>query len=351
MTSNSSSSSLVAPERSYTFCCVQCHAVGSPETKFLRCSRCKFVRYCDANCQKLHFASHKPDCRNLKAIREYVARNPSDFFILGSLQFQLAYRYSETILQSKYLYGQALDSYMEQYETIRSKENFSVHEIVPLRSRIPFLLAALGHDELAIRETERCIMRWSRGERSNDLSVYSDLIKQGMHKIPKLFFASWPKCFLLPVLLVKLKVVLDLRHQESMLNEYKLTDAGRKLEGVVTVVRDFFMHSLSDQTDQMLFVLDLVENGSDNEQGVSFLDFSHNIDPLDDEAYIPEIFGEVHEDDPLTEFEYLFVRDAFQENPQVQAIVDAERGPASQRRWRSQSRMEKRYFRSLFTIE
>jgi hypothetical protein len=337
MTSSGSSSSLVPPERSYTFCCVQCHAMGSPETKFLRCSRCKFVRYCDANCQKLHFASHKTDCRNLKTVREYVARNPSNLWSLGSLQFQMAYRYSETILQSKYLYGQALDSYVELYEMIRSQEILSVHEIVPLRSRIPFLLAALGHDELAIRETERCVMRWSRGERSNDLSVYSDLIKQGMQRNSRIMFTSWGKCFLLPVLLVKLRVVLDLRHQESMLNEYKLTDAGRKLENVVTVVRDFFMHSLSDQTDQMLFVLDLVENSGEE----PFLDFSPNT--LDDKAYIPNIFAEVDEDDPLIGYEYIFVRDAFQENPQMKAIVDAERGRQSSR--------DDRYFRSLFTKE
>jgi hypothetical protein len=254
----------------------------------------------------------------------------------------MAYTYSETILQSKYLHGQALDSYLELYETIRSKENFSVHELVPLRSRIPFLLAALGHDKLAIQETERCIMRWSRGERSNDLSVYSDIMKQGMQRIPKLMFTSWPQCFLLPVLLVKLRVVLDLRHQESMLNEYKLTDAGRKLEGAVTVVRDFFMHSLSDQTDQMLFVLDRVERNGD-EPGQPFLNFPEDIDPLDDEAYVPRIFAEVHEDDPLTGYEYLYVRDVFQENPQMRAIVDAERGQQSSR--------DQRYWRSLFTKE
>jgi hypothetical protein len=252
--------------------------------------------------------------------------------------------------ESKYLYGQALDSYMELYETIRSADTFRIRDIVPLRSRLPFLLAALGHDELAIRETERCMMNWSRGERSNDLSVYSDLIKKGMRREwGRLLFTSWPRSFLLPVLLVKLRVVLDLRHQESLLNEYKLTVVGRKLESAVTVVRDFFMHSLFAQTDQMLFVLDAVERQE------PFLDFSHNIGPLEEEAYVPKIFTQMDEDDeddPLQAFEYIFVRDAFQENPQMQAIVDAEKANSSSRDNGSDAiSRSRRYFQSLITKE
>jgi len=35
--------------------------------KLAACSRCRSVRYCDANCQKLHFqASHRADCENFK---------------------------------------------------------------------------------------------------------------------------------------------------------------------------------------------------------------------------------------------------------------------------------------------
>ena len=55
----------------------------------------------------------------------------------------------------------------------------------------------------------------------------------------------------------------------------------------------------------------------------SFLEFSHLEEADDDDdAYVLRVFAEVHEDDLLREYEYLFVRDAFQEIPQIQAIVD-----------------------------
>jgi hypothetical protein len=64
----------------------------------------------------------------------------------------------------------------------------------------------------------------------------------------------------------------------------------------------------------------------------SFLEFSH-LDEADDDddAYVLRVFAEVDEDDLLREYEYLFVRDAFQEIPQIQAIVDVEKEPASRR--------------------
>jgi hypothetical protein len=346
-TPTTSASPLVNRERNYTLSCVQCHAVESlPEKKVLQCGRCKFVRYCGAgaSCQKLHFASHKRDCKIIQQIRE-IHMHPENLLWLASRQFQMARKCSDTIEQGKYMYEQALDSYVGLYEAYRSQENFSVHDIVPLRSRIPFLLAALGHDTLAMQETELCMMRWSRGGRSNDLSVFSDLIKKGFGNTPRLIFTSWPKCFLLPVLLVKLRVVAELRRQEKMLSEFKMTDFGQKLEDaedVVTVVRDFFMHSLPAQTDQMLFLMRITDKNHGGH--ASFLDFS---DPDSGDGEGTGVFADVHEDDDLRECEYLFVRDALRENPHVRAIVDAEKGPVSE----TKQSKEGHYFQSLFKEE
>jgi hypothetical protein len=344
-TSTISTSPLVHRERNHALYCVQCHAVESlPEKKLLQCGRCKFVRYCGsgASCQKLHFASHKRDCKMIQEIRELVFMHPSNFLWLASRQFQMAYKCSETIEQGKYLYEQALDTYVAFYELIRSQENFSVHDIIPLRSRIPFLLAALGHDTLAMRETELCLLHWSRGGRSNDISVFSDLIKKGFRNTPRLPFTSWPKCFLLPVLLVKLRVVAELRRQENMLSEFKLTDFGQKLEDaedVVTVVRDFFMRSLPAQTDQMLFVMRTIQ--TDHGRHAPFLDFS-NPDGVDGEG--EGVFTIVDDDYDLQQCEYLFVRDALRENPHVRVIVDAEKGPGCRNKG-------DHYFQSLFEEE
>lgn len=314
--------------------CLQCFAVETPQHQLRRCSRCKFSRYCNRECQSLHFASHKRDCRDLSRYSQEIdAGNVDSLYARGTHKFVLAGRYTNTFEQAKYLYEQALDDYIEEYELKRDLGESEVvilanPAIVPLRSRIPFLLAALGHDDLAVRETERAMLRWSRGGTVNDINRYSDVMMLGMQREgrERVNFHSWPKCFLLPLVLVKLRIVAELKPKVESLEIFHQTSAGQVLEPVLPVIQQFFMFHpttdfLANQTNQLGFLLQLVVQNSDES---SFLDFLPSPDPQmdpDDMEYFERIFTE-DDDDELDVCEYLFIRDSFRADPKVRTLLE-----------------------------
>lgn len=58
---------------------IRCDHCFQKQETLLRCSGCKFMRYCDKNCQKGAWAQHKQECAALKQISPKV---PPDFVIL-----------------------------------------------------------------------------------------------------------------------------------------------------------------------------------------------------------------------------------------------------------------------------
>eukprot|EP00923_Selenidium_pygospionis_P049566 GHVN01085361.1.p2 GENE.GHVN01085361.1~~GHVN01085361.1.p2 ORF type:complete len:106 (-),score=10.86 GHVN01085361.1:396-713(-) len=48
-----------------TLCCTHCK---KSRLKMLQCSRCKSAQYCDAKCQKTHWAQHKKECKKLETV-------------------------------------------------------------------------------------------------------------------------------------------------------------------------------------------------------------------------------------------------------------------------------------------
>jgi tetratricopeptide (TPR) repeat protein len=49
--------------------CIECDASCGKMNPQKRCSRCQFVYYCSAECQKRHWSQHKPDCKAAKTIK------------------------------------------------------------------------------------------------------------------------------------------------------------------------------------------------------------------------------------------------------------------------------------------
>jgi tetratricopeptide (TPR) repeat protein len=49
--------------------CIECDASCGKSNPQKRCSRCHFVYYCSAECQKRHWSEHKTDCKAAKTIK------------------------------------------------------------------------------------------------------------------------------------------------------------------------------------------------------------------------------------------------------------------------------------------
>merc|ERR1712062_429584 len=60
---------------------LKCGSCGCDSKKLMQCSGCHNVFYCDANCQRKHWAAHRQDCRREKVVlrpnRRYPLSDPS----------------------------------------------------------------------------------------------------------------------------------------------------------------------------------------------------------------------------------------------------------------------------------
>jgi hypothetical protein len=56
---------VIAEDESAASTCAACGArAGQPGVRLQMCSRCKCVRYCGPQCQRVHWRAHKAQCRN-----------------------------------------------------------------------------------------------------------------------------------------------------------------------------------------------------------------------------------------------------------------------------------------------
>jgi hypothetical protein len=300
------------------------------------------VQYCSRACQKKHFASHKWDCLRIEGIEERASFLNAERLLLslGMVKFEVAYKCSETIEQGKYMYEQALDCYIKLYEKERN-ERYTYDELYHSKSRIPFLLAALGHHGLAVAETELCAVHRGIGERTFSPSVYADVEKMGGMQLDtgSSLFDCWPIHYMLPLLLVKMKLVADLRYPHQQFMAFKSTKAGKLLDQAASVLANFHMGGLSalaDQTAQMQRLFDLMELHPwiERHNEGSFFEFQNSNDPNETNIPYNLVFTDIHEDLGMSveQEEYFFVRDCFLQNPMTRANIEESKGPMARAR-------------------
>jgi hypothetical protein len=114
---------------------------------------------------------------------------------------------------------------IELYEKEWNKR-YTDEELYHAKSHIPFLLAALmgHHDGLSIAETELCAVHRGIGERTFSPSVYQMLRRCGACSwIPVAAFLTYGRYIhnMLPLLLVKTKLVADLRYSHQQFMAFK----------------------------------------------------------------------------------------------------------------------------------
>ncbi|CAJ1916604.1 unnamed protein product [Cylindrotheca closterium] len=112
-------------------------------------------------------------------------------------------------------YEQVLDEYLHRFEEIQAMGTTAdigvqaTQDFVLIRMRIPLLLAALGYDDLAITEVA-VMMDFYGGTPRIPRTKFDDVI-QDLFEERGEGYEAWPTCFILPVVLVKLRLVLGWR--------------------------------------------------------------------------------------------------------------------------------------------
>lgn len=140
----------------------------------LRCSRCKCVKYCSAECQKGHFALHKSHCKSIAKKRTLVEKNWADerpprkgqdeidvmtdlslthLTTVTTIEFadllvQVGYRESDTIVNGAMYYREALKYYLMPLKLLGN----TYHEDYWwVEDRMILMLIILGADETHTR--------------------------------------------------------------------------------------------------------------------------------------------------------------------------------------------------------
>ncbi|KAL3945166.1 MAG: hypothetical protein SGBAC_000769 [Bacillariaceae sp.] len=112
-------------------------------------------------------------------------------------------------------YEQVLEEYLYRFEEIKAMGTTTdvgvqaQQDFVLIKMRIPLLLAALGYDDLAITEVA-VMMDFYGGTPRIPRFKFDDVIQDIFEERGEAYEA-WPTCFLLPIVLVKLRHVLAWR--------------------------------------------------------------------------------------------------------------------------------------------
>ena len=247
--------------------CAECQVSEgqNPNDKeLLRCLNCNVFCYCSLECQKRHSFFHNRDCNFMSRFKQ---RSLNVKFSALVIQSEYSGPHTETTTWNMraHLYERVLDEYTECYEEIKgmgmsSEVGIQAHQdYYVVQARIPFLLAALGHDDHAI--TELAIMIDPSGQadrvpRSRHDDLLSDLFNER-----DLSPASWTCCFLLPLLLVKMRLVVELKSGWFAWSRFKKTNYFP--EDVKLVVKEYLavptMQELVKQQRQLLAIAILLE--------------------------------------------------------------------------------------------
>ena len=147
-----------------------CWKCGEKPEKLLRCGRCHLARYCNRECQKEHFSSHKSECKNvskatklvetcrqeLEHMTEFMGGEPENAFetsvgifwgVIETRSYMKAreelvsvIRYIADRIETKSLWNSVLD---HQLDMLRLCED----DNLGVRDNVPSVLLALNRDD------------------------------------------------------------------------------------------------------------------------------------------------------------------------------------------------------------
>lgn len=172
----------------------------------------------------------------------------------------------KSLEQRRPTYERVLDEYLYTYERIKNM-GMSVdvgvqaqQDFLLVKARIPFVLTALEHDDLAV--SELC-MTMDFSERSPRIpkSKLDDILQELLDE-RKSSFASWPALFLLPLLVIKLRLVCDWKTCSCFFQTTYFPDDVKKNVGEFLIGQDIktdILKRYADQKRQVRVIVNLLK--------------------------------------------------------------------------------------------
>ena len=210
---------------SHSVYCAGCQTEKKTENeiKFFSCP-CSVFQYCSADCQDAVFrrnnGCHQRDCQMLT---RFNSKNMNVQFAGLAMKNEYSLTlFCPTNEKRAHLYEQVLDEYLYRHEQIKAMGmstdvGVAAHQDFSLiKSRIPFLMAALGHENQAMTELGMTMDFSGRATRL-PRTKYDDILQDLLDE-RQLQYEAWPVCFLLPLFLVKLRLVLEYKTYLMFLN-------------------------------------------------------------------------------------------------------------------------------------
>eukprot|EP00980_Cylindrotheca_fusiformis_P006700 scaffold1398_cov116-Cylindrotheca_fusiformis.AAC.17 len=262
---------LFRPKTNLTVYCAQCHIPETESRELLPCS-CSVFRYCSDECRSHYMQGHRKNCKILVRFSGRTRKVQfANLIMRDEYLCNRSLNLHKTQEMRKYIYERVLDEYLYRYEEIKSMGMTvdvgvaAQQDYVLVKSRIPFLLAALGYDDLAMTEIAMAMDFYGsaiRIPRSRFDNVLQDLFVERREA-----FDAWPSCFLLPLMLIKLRLVVVWQTYSAFVRQ---TNAFP--EDVRLCVGEFLIgHEITsatakvyaDQKRQLRVIVDLIQRQDD----------------------------------------------------------------------------------------
>jgi hypothetical protein len=318
---------LFRPKSHVTVCCAECHIPEQKSNKFLACN-CSVFKYCSETCQALYLKQHQRNCRVL--VRLAGKNRNVEFSNLVMRDEYMCNRSSnlhETPEIRAYIYERVLDEYLYRHEEIKSmgmSTDVGVRvqqDYVLVKMRIPFLLAALGHDDLAITEVAMAMDFYGTAMRI-PRTKFDDVIQALVDERGEVFEA-WPTCFLLPLFLVKLRLVLVWKpYSAFVLCTPSFPEDVRLCVGEFLIgheINSATARVYADQKRQLRIIVDLIKQQDDSLDSII-----RHYEYVDDDEHVEDLISYLFENDSYGFEDYgIFqaLRECFQQPPAMKKMA------------------------------
>ncbi|CAJ1916571.1 unnamed protein product [Cylindrotheca closterium] len=310
--------------------CAQCHKAEAYQ-EFVTCN-CAVFHYCSTTCKDFYGIEHRRDCRLLARFRG-KGRNVQ----FANLMMKNEYLCNKTKSRSKttemrsHTYEQVLDLYLYRFEEIKAMGTTTdvgvqaQQDFVLIKMRIPLLLAALGYDDLAI--TEVAVMMDFQGETPGRIprTKFDDVI-QDIYEERGEVYEAWPTCFILPIVLVKLRHVLAWRAYTTFISRTnRFPEDVRLCIGEFLIGHDIRSSTASlyvEQKQQLRQAISLIKQQDDNFASI-LQDHQYNEDD-EEHDHAEDLLSYIYENDDYGFNDYglfQFFRGCFRDTEAMKALA------------------------------